>query len=67
METHRNVITRFGGIREMARKLEHTNHTTVQGWWDRSSIPVDRWAEVKAAADRHSVPFDMSELMPEAA
>jgi hypothetical protein len=67
METHRNVISRFGGIREMARKLEHTNHTTVQGWWDRRSIPVERWAELKTAADKHGVPFDMAELMPEAA
>jgi hypothetical protein len=67
METHRQVITRFGGIREMARKLEHGSHTTVQGWWDRKSIPVDRWQEVNAAAEKHSIPFEMTELMPEAA
>lgn len=67
METHRDVITRFGGIREMARKLEHSNHTTVQGWWDRRKIPVERWAEIEAAAKKEGVQFEMSELMPAAA
>jgi hypothetical protein len=67
MESHRKVISRFGGIREMARKLEHSNHTTVQGWWTRCRIPQDRWPEIKAAADRHGVEFNMAELMPEAA
>lgn len=51
----------------MARKLDHTNHTTVQGWWDRSKIPVDRWAEIDAASKREGITFDMSELMPAAA
>lgn len=67
METHRKVIDRFGGIREMARKLEHANHTTVQGWYERRKIPVERWAEVQAAAEKHGVEFNISELMPEAA
>jgi hypothetical protein len=67
MEAHRNVIARFGGIREMARKLEHANHTTVQGWYDRSKIPVERWNEVQTAAEKHGVPFNISELLPEAA
>jgi hypothetical protein len=64
MEAHRAVITRFGGIREAARKLGHNSHTTVQGWWDRSNIPIDRWAELKLAADRHDIKFEMAELMP---
>jgi hypothetical protein len=67
MEPHRKVIERFGGIREMARKLDHANHTTVQGWWERSKIPVERWAEVQTAAERHGVQFSISELLPEAA
>jgi hypothetical protein len=67
MEAHRKIIDRFGGIREMARKLDHANHTTVQGWHERSKIPVERWAEVQAAAEKHNIPFSISELLPEAA
>lgn len=67
MKSHRQVIKDFGGIREMARKLEHSSHTTVQGWWDRDKIPVERWQEVDAAAGKFSVPFSMSDLLPEAA
>lgn len=51
----------------MARKLDHANHTTVQGWWDRSHIPFERWAEVTSAAERHGVQFAIAELLPEAA
>lgn len=67
MKSHREVIDRFGGIRELARKLEHANHTTVQGWYERSKIPIERWPEVAAAAEKFGVPFNMSDLMPEAA
>jgi hypothetical protein len=64
MDSHKKVIERFGGIRGMARKLEHGSHTTVQGWW-RRSIPVSRWPEVAAAAERHGIAFDINELLPE--
>lgn len=67
MKSHREVIDRFGGIREMARKLEHANHTTVQGWYERSKIPFERWEEVAVAADKFGVDFSMSDLMPAAA
>lgn len=66
MQSHRAIITRFGGIRAMARKLGHRNHTTVQGWW-LNSIPVHRWQEVATAAVENGIDFDMAELMPEAA
>lgn len=48
---HQAIITKLGGIRALARKLDHANHTTVQGWFDRDRIPLDRWSEVIAASD----------------
>jgi len=36
------ILKRLGGIRPVARKLGHRNHTTVQGWWDRNRIPDAR-------------------------
>src|SRR3546814_5190472 len=33
------IIRQRGGIRPLARKLGHRNHTTVQGWWVRDRIP----------------------------
>ncbi|WP_406693343.1 carph-isopro domain-containing protein [Sphingomonas cannabina] len=42
------MIAVRGGIRPLARKLEHANHTTVQGWWERNRIPSERLAEVEA-------------------
>ncbi len=64
METHREIIDRLGGIREVARMLGHANHTTVQGWHERNSIPVNRWAEVIQAADAHDKRLSAGALMP---
>ncbi|WP_333703351.1 carph-isopro domain-containing protein [Sphingobium yanoikuyae] len=50
MTDHREIIRQLGGIRGLARKLRHRNHTTVQGWWERGNIPADRLGEVLAAA-----------------
>lgn len=47
MVTHRDLIAERGGIRPLARALGHRNHTTVQGWWDRSHIPASRMEEVE--------------------
>lgn len=47
---HQGIIAQLGGIRPLARKLGHESHTTVQGWFDRNRIPLDRWSEVIAAA-----------------
>ena len=67
MKSHREVIDRFGGIREMARKLGHTNHTTVQGWYEREKIPVERWPQIESAAKEYGIPFAIADLLPEAA
>ena len=58
MHNARQIISERGGIRKLARALDHRNHTTVQGWWDRERIPEDRRAEVLAvepAADAEAI------------
>ena len=67
MDTHRDLITLLGGIRETARKLGHNNHTTVQGWWDRSRIPFDHWSQLEELLTGEGIEFDMSSLVPKAA
>ena len=55
MVNHRDIIRSLGGIRGLARKLGHKNHTTVQGWWERETIPADRMEQVlKVAAQQAS-------------
>lgn len=61
---HRTIIARLGGIRSLARKLGHQHHTTVQGWNDRNSIPLERWSEIITAADSEGVAVSVSDLMP---
>lgn len=63
----RSVITRFGGIQPMAKRLGHRNHTTVQGWWDRETIPALRMPEVLDAASEHGLDISADELVPRAA
>lgn len=66
METHREIIGRLGGIREVARLLKHSNHTTVQGWCDRNTIPMEHWpALIQIAADAEK-PLAVADLMPPA-
>ncbi|WP_298165056.1 carph-isopro domain-containing protein [Novosphingobium sp.] len=61
---HQAAIQALGGIRALARKLGHTNHTTVQAWFDRNSIPLNRWAEVIAAAEAEGMVLTASDLLP---
>ena len=39
MSSDADLIRERGGIRPVARKLGHRNHTTVQGWLERNRIP----------------------------
>ena len=64
MESHSDIIKRFGGIRGMAEKLGHNTHGTVAGWSRRKHIPFDHWADIAAAAEKHGIAFDMAELLP---
>lgn len=59
---HQAAITKLGGIRALARKLGHSSHTTVQGWFDRNRIPLERWEEVIAVAGDA---VTVSDLMPD--
>lgn len=51
-------------MRKLASELGHANHTTVQGWLKRDSIPLERWAEVVQAAERLGQPLTATDLMP---
>lgn len=42
------IIRERGGIRPVARKLGHRNHTTVQGWVERDRIPDEHRDAVQA-------------------
>ena len=55
------LIQRFGGIRPMANKLE-VPFTTVQGWKKRGAIPAARVDALRAAARRHGIKLEDSEL-----
>jgi hypothetical protein len=61
---HRAIISQLGGIRALARKLDHPRHTTVQGWFDRNRIPLDRWPEILAAADADGIEVTTNDLLP---
>lgn len=39
MTDYAKWISDRGGIRALARALDHRNHTTVQGWHERGFIP----------------------------
>ncbi|TCM21509.1 hypothetical protein EDF56_101173 [Novosphingobium sp. PhB165] len=62
---HQTIITDLGGIRALARKLGHNSHTTVQAWFDRNRIPLDRWEEVLGAAKNEGSALSVSDLLPQ--
>ncbi|MEO1223066.1 MAG: mitofilin family membrane protein [Pseudomonadota bacterium] len=55
------VIALFGGVRPMAAKLE-ISASTIQGWKERDNIPEARHADILAAAAKHDIALDPSEL-----
>jgi len=56
------IITRFGGIRPLAKKLGLTP-STVQGWKQRDSIPDNRLNEIANLADDERI--DIYEIFSE--
>ncbi|WP_380873635.1 hypothetical protein ACFB49_42830 [Sphingomonas sp. DBB INV C78] len=59
------IIESFGGIRGMATKLGHRNHTTVQGWADRGLIPAQRQKEVLDAARKYGIEVNLADIIPD--
>ena len=55
------VIALFGGVRPMAAKLE-ISASTIQGWKERDNIPEARHADILAAAEKHDIALDPSDL-----
>jgi uroporphyrinogen-III synthase len=55
------VIERFGGIRPTAAKLD-VPVTTVQGWKKRGHVPINRHADLKAAAARLGIELTDAEI-----
>lgn len=55
------IIERFGGIRPTAHKLD-IPVTTVQGWKKRGAIPLNRHADLRAAAAKHRIVLDEADL-----
>lgn len=55
------VIERFGGIRPAAAKLD-VPVTTVQGWKKRGHVPLNRHADLKAAAARLRIALTDAEI-----
>jgi len=63
MVTHSEIIQTLGGIRKVARALNHPRHTTVQGWADRGRIPVDHWPEVLNLARQKGIALDADTML----
>lgn len=55
METQAEyLINRFGSIAATARALGHRNPSTVQGWKERGSVPVQQFQRlIEAGATLH--------------
>ena len=63
MKPARIVVTRFGSLRKLATALGHTNHSTVQGWWDSGLIPAQHQGKVVEAAAAAGVAITTDELV----
>lgn len=63
MATHTEIIERLGGIRPVAKRLGKP-HTTVQGWSERSSIPMEHWPGLVQVAVELGKSLTVQELMP---
>lgn len=60
----REVLSDLGGITAVARGLGHRNVSTVQGWWDRETIPARRQLEVLELARALKKPVAAEDLIP---
>lgn len=60
----RPILTELGGITAVARGLRHRNVSTVQGWWDRDTIPSRRQREVLDLATALGKTVSAEDLIP---
>lgn len=56
------IIDKFGSIRKTADALGIPT-STVQGWFERERIPVDRWPEVIEALSQIDVAFTVEDFL----
>jgi len=51
------LIVQLGGISRVAKELGHNNHTTVQAWFAKGTVPKWRRAELAFLASQHKKPI----------
>lgn len=59
----KEIIHLFGGVRPMARSLQHASHTTVQGWAERNLIPAKQQRVVLELARQRGVAIEPIDLI----
>lgn len=60
----RSVISKFGGVRPLARALGHANPSTVQGWWSRSQIPWRLVEQVIEVGAQRGITIELADFVP---
>lgn len=62
METIDDLILAFGGVNEMARKLELPWPSNVSAWRRAGKIPAWRDSQILAAAEREGIALTAEQL-----
>ncbi|WP_414885980.1 carph-isopro domain-containing protein [Sphingomonas sp. Root50] len=57
------IIRQFGGIRPLARALQHRNPSTVLGWWKRNIIPARQQPNVLRLAQELGLDINAADLI----
>lgn len=58
------IIGKFESARELARRLGHTNPTTVQGWRERGLIPIKHAPRIIAVSADLASPVVPADFLP---
>ncbi|WP_371306842.1 carph-isopro domain-containing protein [Azospirillum sp. TSA2s] len=62
-----HIISKFGGVSALSRKLGHRHPTTVDGWRRRGWIPADQQPRVLAAGQGLDPPITPADFFAAAA